>query len=80
MSVSYDLPRHIAASFGLRNATLRLAGRNLALITGYSGIDQEMNAIGRQNGGGTDANFLDGVDAFGFPIPRQFVFSLKVGF
>ncbi|RMF94277.1 MAG: hypothetical protein D6741_12770, partial [Planctomycetota bacterium] len=80
ISLAYDVPRDIAAMFGLRNATVSVAGRNLWLITGYTGIDQEMNAIGRRSGGGTNANFLDGVDAFGFPIPRQFVFSLKVGF
>jgi len=80
LSLAYDVPRTIAARFGLRNATITLAGRNIALFTGYSGIDPETNAIGRSAGGGVNANFLDGVEAFGFPIPRQFVFSLRVGF
>lgn len=80
VSLAYDVPREIAARFGLRNATISFAGRNLALFTGYSGIDPELNAIGRSSGGGTDANFLDGVEAFGFPIPRTFTFSIKAGF
>ncbi len=80
LSLAYDLPRTVASSFGLRNATVSVAGRNLVLFSGYSGVDPETNAIGRRSGGGTDNSFLDGVEAFGFPIPRQFVFSLKVGF
>lgn len=80
LSIAYDVPRNVVQTFGLRNATVSIAGRNLMLFTGYTGIDQEMNAIGRASGGGTDNNFLDGVDAFGYPIPKQFTFSLKVGF
>ncbi len=86
LSISYDIPRTFAARFGLRNATLTLAGRNIALWTKYTGIDPELNAIGREGSSGPlpgvniNDNFLDGVEAFGFPIPRQFVFSLRVGF
>ena len=80
ISLAYDVPRNIASKFGLRNATVSIAGRNLFIITGYSGIDQEMNARGRTSTGGRDNNFLDGVDAFGFPIPRQFIFRVRAGF
>ena len=80
LSITYDIPRTLAARFGVRTASLTFSGRNLALFTGYSGIDPETNAIGRSSGGGVNANFLDGVEAFGFPIPRQFVASLRVGF
>ncbi len=80
LSIAFDVPRDFAKRFGLRNMTLSLAGRNIALFTSYSGTDPENNAIGRRSGGGTNNNFLTGVDAFGFPIPRQFVFSVKVGF
>lgn len=79
LSFSYDIPRTIAARFGLRNATVSLAGRNIMMFSGYSGIDQEMNAIGRNGNSGTDA-FLTGVDAFGYPIPRQFTFNVRVKF
>ncbi|MFQ5639118.1 MAG: SusC/RagA family TonB-linked outer membrane protein, partial [bacterium] len=80
ISLAYDVPRNIARTFGLNNMTVSVSGRNLLMITGYSGIDQEMNAIGRRSTGGRDNNFLDGVDAFGFPIPRQFVFKIRAGF
>ena len=80
ISLAYDVPRSFTSRLGLNNLTLVLAGRNLLMITGYTGIDQEMNAIGRTSTGGINANFLDGVDAFGFPIPREFVFKLRAGF
>ncbi len=80
VSLAYDVPRDIAARFGLRSATISFSGRNLALFSGYSGIDPELNAIGRSSIGGTNESFLDGVEAFGFPIPRTFTFAIKAGF
>lgn len=80
LSLAYDVPRYIAANFGVRTATITLAARNLALFTGYSGVDPETNAIGRGAQGGINGSFLDSVEAFGLPIPRQIVFKLRVGF
>jgi hypothetical protein len=71
------------------SASISIAGRNLALISGYSGIDPEVNASGREGNSGSatgttqqaiDDNFLDGTEAFGLPIPRQFVFTLRTSF
>jgi hypothetical protein len=53
---------------------LTIAGRNLALFTGYSGIDPESDTFG------FDANLQTGIDTFGLPTPRQFIFSLRAGF
>ena len=86
LSLAYEVPRTLAARFGLRSATITISGRNIALWTKYTGIDPELNAIGREGSSGPmpgvniNDNFLDGVEAFGFPIPRQFLFSLRVGF
>jgi hypothetical protein len=80
LSLTYDIPQSLFSRFGVSNASLTVAGRNLALISGYSGIDPETNAIGRGTGGGLDTNFLTGTEAFGLPIPRQFVFTLRTGF
>jgi hypothetical protein len=58
-------------------------GRNLHLFTGYSGIDPETNAIGRCGSGGETnvfCNFLDSVDAWGFPLPRRYSISVRFGF
>ena len=65
---------------GLRNLSFSVAGRNLAMWTKYDGVDPELNAVGRGAGGTLDENFLDGVEAFGFAVPRRVVFTLRFGF
>jgi hypothetical protein len=56
------------------------------LFSGYSGIDPETNAVGRKGDSGSSGafnindNFLDGTEAFGLPLPRQFVFTLRTSF
>lgn len=86
VSLTYDMPRSIFSRFGVGNASITLAARNLLLISGYSGLDPELNAIGRGGSSGSvsgeniDDLFLDGTEAFGLPIPRQFVFTIRTSF
>ncbi|MCI0690729.1 SusC/RagA family TonB-linked outer membrane protein [candidate division KSB1 bacterium] len=86
VSLTYDIPQNITSRFGVSNASITVAGRNVALFSGYSGIDPEVNAIGRKGDTGSagafniNDNFLDGTEAFGLPIPRQFVFTLRTSF
>lgn len=79
LSLSYDLPRTMTQRLGIRNLSLSLAARNLAIWTKYDGVDPELNAVGRGAGSSLDQNFLDGVEAFGFVIPRRFLFTMRVG-
>jgi hypothetical protein len=71
------LPSDLVQGFGAQRLSITAAGRNLMLFTPYSGVDPELNAVGR-GGGATslENNFLKGVEAFGFPIAREY--SLKV--
>ncbi|MFQ6045242.1 MAG: hypothetical protein ACE5PT_02650, partial [Gemmatimonadales bacterium] len=83
LGLVWNAPPAFAGKFGLDNLTLSLTGRNLKKWDGYTGIDQEMNAIARCGGAGSasrDCNFLDGVDAFGLPLPMRFTFAVQVGF
>lgn len=80
VSLTYRVPLRFIEGFGGRNLSFTLAGRNLALWTAYSGVDPELNAIGRGGGTSLDNNFLDGVEAFGFPIPRRVSFRVRLGF
>jgi TonB-linked SusC/RagA family outer membrane protein len=81
LSLTYSVPSEFVERFGARRLSFTLAGRNLALLTKYDGVDPELNAIGRGGGAnGLEENFLDGVEAFGFPIPRRYSFSLRLGF
>jgi hypothetical protein len=69
-----------AARVGAKDMAVTLSGRNLFLWTPYSGTDPEVNAVGRGEGGGRDGNFLDAVDAFGYPLARRFNFQVRLGF
>ena len=81
LSLSYTANPSLARFVRARSLAVTLTGRNLLLWTKYSGVDPEINAIGRN--GSTDAlerNFLDSTDAFGVPIPRRFAISANLGF
>jgi hypothetical protein len=80
IGVSYTAPASFAQKLGFSNLTLNLTGRNVALLTGYTGIDPELNNVGRGGGSALDQNYLDAVDAWGFPLPRRFTFSVRFGF
>ncbi|MFH5885401.1 SusC/RagA family TonB-linked outer membrane protein [Halalkalibaculum sp. DA3122] len=79
VSLTYNVPQATINKLNVRNLSLSISGRNLALWSKYPGIDPEVNAIGR--GGGTDLenNFLLGTDAWNMPIPREIIFTLNVG-
>lgn len=80
IGVAYTAPAGLAAKLGARDATLSLTGRNLFLKTNYTGVDPETNAIGRDTGGGTDGNYLEAVDAFGWPLARRIAFAIRLGY
>ena len=85
LSLTYNVPTQWAERrFGLRYLSLTLAARNLALWTPYRGIDPELNEYGRGGAsadlGGIDQNFGQGIDAFGFALPRRFSLAVRMGF
>lgn len=80
LSVTYLAPHEIAAKAGASDLQITLAARNFALWTKYRGTDPEVNLFGRSQRGGTDNNFGESIDAFGFPIPRMFTINVKMGF
>ena len=80
ISLTWTAPSSMAAKVGANDLALTLSGRNLFLWTPYTGTDPEVNAIGRTSGGGRDNNFLDAVDAFGYPLARRFALQVRLGF
>lgn len=80
LSLTYTVPQSLVGNYGVRNLSFTVAGRNLALFTKYDGVDPELNAVGRGSGSQLDQNFLDGVEAFGFPIPRRIEFRMRLRF
>jgi hypothetical protein len=70
-SVRYSLTSEqlpVLARLGTRNIALSLVGRNLFVITGYSGYDPEIGGV------------LTRTDSFTFPTFRTFTFSVDVEF
>ena len=80
ISLTYQAPSDWAARVGARDLSISFTGRNVMLWTGYSGIDPETNVYGRTGAPGVDANFGDAIEAFGFPIPRRFSVSVRLGY
>ncbi|MBC7674046.1 MAG: SusC/RagA family TonB-linked outer membrane protein [Polaromonas sp.] len=80
LSLTYLLPARVAAPFGASDMAITFAARNFALWTKYPGVDPEINIFGRSSGGSTDANFGEGIDAFGFPLPRSLSLNLRMSF
>lgn len=71
LSLTYELSSGILL---LNNLALTITGHNLALLTGYSGIDPESDILG------LDTNVQTSIDTFGLPVARQIIFSLRAGF
>ena len=80
LSLTYRFPSRWVEKFGARRLSLTAAGRNLMLFTKYDGVDPELNAVGRGAGSSLDQNYLTGVEAFGFPIQREYSVKLRLQF
>jgi hypothetical protein len=80
LGLTYNPPPSFGARFGIENVAFNLSARNLVLWTGYTGIDPEMNTIGRGGGDALSNNYLDGVDGWGLPLPVRWTLSVRFGF
>ncbi|MEF8796579.1 MAG: SusC/RagA family TonB-linked outer membrane protein [Salinivenus sp.] len=80
LSLTYRFPSRWLEGLGARRLSVTAAGRNLLLFTKYDGVDPELNAVGRGGGTQLDQNYLSGVEAFGFPIPREYSLKLRLQF
>ncbi|MHB8837710.1 MAG: SusC/RagA family TonB-linked outer membrane protein [Gemmatimonadaceae bacterium] len=80
LALTYTAPVRWASAVGASDMAVTFSARNFALWTKYPGVDPEINVFGRDSGGGTNSNFGESIDAFGFPIPRRFALNVRVGF
>jgi hypothetical protein len=80
LSLTYHTPPSLAGRVGASSMSITGALRNFALWTRYPGVDPEINVYGRSGFGGTDNNFGEAIDAFGFPIPRRFSLAVRASF
>ena len=81
LSLTYTATERLASVLRAQDVAFTFGVRNLALWTKYPGTDPEINAVGRGSGeGGVDEDFLDAVDAFGFPLTRRFTLSVRLSY
>ncbi len=71
MQLGYTLPTSSSKSIGLGKVRVYASVANLFTITGYSGIDPDVNNAG-------DTAF--GVDFGNYPLTRTYMFGLNIGF
>jgi TonB-linked SusC/RagA family outer membrane protein len=83
VSVTYDLSRYVAGSHAINRLSVTASGRNLLTFTKYSGLDPENTGAFDAQGDNLAGNRLGafaGVDYFGTPNLRSYMFTLNVGF
>lgn len=71
LQLGYNLPSSVIQKAGLSKVRIYLQGVNLFTIKQYSGLDPELN-------NNDDRNF--GVDAGAYPLVKQYIVGLNIGF
>ena len=82
LSLSYDLTKFVNVN-AIRRLTVTVSGRNLLTITKYSGLDPENTGAFDSQGNDLSKSrtgAFSGVDYFGTPNLRSYMFSIHVGF
>ena len=72
VTVGYDLSKLLAKGCPVRGLNITLTGRNLFLLTKYSGSDPQVSESGSSYGSGSG-----GFDRYGVPKTRSFNVSVK---
>lgn len=80
LSITWLAPRSVANRIGGRDLSLTMTGRNLLLWTKYQGVDPEVSYVGQGGQSGVNENFVESIDAFGFPLPRRIGLSVRVSY
>ncbi len=81
VTLTYSLPNTLISKIGLESLDLSIYGRNLILITEYSGIDPETNLVGiGAPRNASSPNPPQGIDAFTTPNTRSYGVTLNVSF
>jgi TonB-dependent starch-binding outer membrane protein SusC len=76
-ALTYQVPSNVVSRFGMNGASLTFGARNIALFTGYSGIDPESNVV---TGQGAENQFIEATNAWVMPLPRRYTLSARVTF
>ena len=75
VTIGYDLSKLLAKGCPVKGLNVSLTGRNLFLLTKYSGSDPQVTESGSSYGSGSG-----GFDRYQVPNTRSFNFNLKATF
>lgn len=73
LTLGYTLPKNLMKKIGIENLRVYVTGGNLFVLTGYSGLDPEVNSNGNYGGFPTL-----GLDYYTYPRARTFTVGLKL--
>ena len=77
LSLGYNLPAPLTKRLGLNNVRIYSLVQNVVTITGYKGLDPEVNSNAAVGGNGTNISY--GVDGRSLPPTRSFTFGINLG-
>lgn len=82
LMIGYTLPSPLMTRFGIDRLRFYVQAQNLFTITKYTGLDPEITTLntGRGDYRRSQADRNIGVDAGNFPMPKQFLFGVNLGF
>ena len=79
VTIGYTLPKNLTQKIGISNARIYFTGGNLFCITGYKGLDPDVNTDGSM-----DASYsgfpTPGFDYNSYPRSRTYTFGMNVTF
>ncbi len=80
VALGYNLPKHLTDKINVGNVRVSVSAQNLLTITGYSGLDPEVNYFGAGGDNNTSSNTVQGFDFGNYPTVRSYSFNLNVKF
>ncbi len=82
LTIGYSLPKSLISKIGMQRCRLYATGGNLFTITGYKGLDPEVNAVTDRNGASSNAQKFPtlGLDFGTYPRARTFTFGVNIEF
>ena len=80
VSLGYTIPADITDKWNVSSVRLAISAQNLFTITGYSGLDPEVNYFGSGGGNASSSNTVNGFDFGNYPMIQSINFSLNLKF
>lgn len=80
LTLGYTLPKKVTTKFGVQRLRVYFTAGNVFTVTGYSGLDPEVNSNPKMNSSSTGGYPTVGLDWGAYPRARTFTFGVNVDF